>query len=155
MLRLPFSSFIQYFLMFICFLISGACSSGHNILGIYCVLRQLCGTKSKATLYIVKYARIRVFLEWHNFMRCLWYTNCPTRCSRTLDLGFWKINKYYENHKIGWRHNPVPSPPSRNEILVTRIKNYRKSDTKVFCSCTFLLDFFNFLPLILLSCFSM
>ena len=52
-----------------------------------------------------------------------------------------EIRKYCEYHKNGRKQSLVPSLPSANKNLVLVIKNYAKTDFKVFLSCPILFDF--------------
>ena len=52
-----------------------------------------------------------------------------------------EIRKYWEYHKNGRRQSLVPSLPSANKNLALVVKNYAKTDFKVFLSCPILLNF--------------
>ena len=51
------------------------------------------------------------------------------------------MRKYWKNLKVGWRHSPVSSLPSRNQTLAIAVKKHAKVDIKLFFSCPILLDF--------------
>ena len=50
----------------------------------------------------------------------------------TRNLGSLKIRKYQDNLKIGWGHSLATRVPTRNQFSAIAIKNYAKSDIKVF-----------------------
>ena len=62
-------------------------------------------------------------------------------CIKRLRLGPQEIRKYWKYHKNGRRQCLVSSLPSIYKNLVLVVKNFAKTDFKVFLSCPILLEF--------------